>query len=81
MERLALESTQARLDSALETNRRLELEQGREQLEGKHGDLRQHRHFYHNWTIGLPEVSRERISWIWRGRGGMTWRRAPRAGR
>ena len=45
MERLALESTQARLDSALETNRRLELEQGREQLEGKHGDLRQHRHY------------------------------------
>ena len=45
MERLALESTQARLDSALETNRRLELEQGREQLEGKHGDVRQHRHY------------------------------------
>ena len=40
MERLALESTQARLDSALETNRRPELEQGREQVEGKHGDLR-----------------------------------------
>ena len=39
--RLALESTQARLDSALETNRRLE--QGRK-LGRKHGDLRQHRH-------------------------------------
>ena len=36
-----MESTQARLDSALETNRRLE--QGRK-LGRKHGDLRQHRH-------------------------------------
>ena len=40
-----MESTQARLDSALETNRRQELEQGREQLRRKHGDLRQHRHY------------------------------------
>ena len=36
--RLALESTQARLDTALETNRRLE--QGREEMGRKHGDLR-----------------------------------------
>ena len=36
--RLALESTQARLDTSLETNRRLE--QSREEMGRKHGDLR-----------------------------------------